>query len=268
MPSRHAEEVFETGAADFERLAPALWNPMGNAVAAAADIVLADRVLDVFCGSGASTIPAAQSVGPDGVVDALDPSPGLLELAQGKASAMSLTTIRFDTTGVADWTGDAPYDVALCCYGLTRFADMAAGTAELARRLRPGGRIALSTWDVGAFTEFRQLLQEACSGEAPTEGLAALEREVANMDQLASTDRLGDWLLSNGFSTAGVDSVPIDVPLDRDTAWALVHGTMFRHLLPGDAAAVDRIRIDFLARVGDGFVLDARSLVAVAETAE
>ncbi|MHA7275044.1 class I SAM-dependent methyltransferase [Arthrobacter sp. HLT1-21] len=268
MPSRPAEEVFAPGAADFERLAPALWNPMGNAVAAAADIALGDRVLDVYCGSGASTIPAAQSVGPDGVVDALDPSAVLLDLARAKADAMSLTTIRFNTAEVTGWTADAPYDVVLCCYGLTHFADLAAGTAGLARQLRPGGRIALSTWDAGAHAGFRQLLEEACSAEAPGRGASRFEREMANISRLASADNLGDWLLGTGFSTAGVDTIPLEVPLDGETAWSVVHGTVFRHLLPADPATVERIRCRFIDRIGDGFVLDGGSLVAVAETAD
>ncbi|MBP2215906.1 class I SAM-dependent methyltransferase [Arthrobacter sp. CAN_C5] len=268
MPPRHAEDVSETGAEDFERLAPALWNPMGNAVAAAADIDLGDRVLDVYCGSGASTIPAAQFAGPDSVVDALDPSSSLLDLARAKAEAMNLTQIRFDTAELAGWTAETPYDVVLCCYGLPRFPDMAVATTELAGVLRPGGRIALSTWDTGAHSEFRQILQEACSAEVPAEGEALLERELANMEQLASTERLGEWLLAHGFSTAGVDSVPLEVPLDADSAWSLVNGSLFRHLLPQDPTATQRIRSGFLDRLGTSYVLDARSLVAVAETAE
>lgn len=267
MSLRPAEEVFPPGAADFERLAPALWNPMGNAVAAAADIALGDRVLDMYCGSGASTIPAAQSAGPDGVVDAIDQSTELLDLARAKADAMSLTTIRFHTARASGWTTDTPYDVILCCYGLTHFADLAAGTAGLAHHLRPGGRIALSTWDTGAHAEFRQLLQEACSTEAPGQGTPRFEQETANIDRLASAGKLGDWLLANGFSTAGVDAIPIHVPLDGDSAWSVVHGTVFRHLLPADPAAIDRVRGRFIDRIGDGFVLDGRSLVAVAETA-
>lgn len=268
MPPRHANDVSETGAEDFERLAPALWNPMGNAVAAAADIVLGDRVLDVYCGSGASTIPAAQFAGPDSVVDALDPSPSLLDLARAKAGAMNLAQIRFETAEPAGWTSDTPYDVVLCCYGLPRFPDMAVATAKLAALLRPGGRIALSTWDMGAHSEFRQILQETCSTEVPPEGEALLERELANMERLASAERLGEFLLAHGFGTAGVDSVPLEVPLDEESAWSLVHGSLFRHLLPQDASAIQRIRNGFLDRLGTGYVLDARSLVAVAETAE
>ncbi|MHA7153680.1 class I SAM-dependent methyltransferase [Arthrobacter sp. TMN-50] len=268
MPPRPTKEAFAPGAADFERLAPALWNPMGNAVAAAADIALGDRVLDVYCGSGASTIPAAQSAGPDGVVDALDPSEELLDLARSKADAMSLTTIRFDTTEVTGWTADAPYDVVLCCYGLTHFADLTAGTAGLAHQLRPGGRIALSTWDAGAHADFRQLLEDACSVETSRQGTSRFEQEMVNIDRLASPEKLGDWLLGNGFSTVGVDAIQIDVPLDGVSAWAVVHGTMFRHLLPADPGAVDRVRARFTDRIGDGFILDGRSLVAVAETVE
>ena len=69
MPESNIGAAFDDGAADFERLAPSLWNPMGNALVAAAEIEVGHRILDAGCGTGATPIPAAQYAGPGGRVD-------------------------------------------------------------------------------------------------------------------------------------------------------------------------------------------------------
>lgn len=268
MHAHHAGEVFDRGAAVFERIAPALWNPMGNAVVAAADISLEERVLDACCGSGASTIPAAQSTGPGGLVDAVDLSAGLLALARDKAAAMSLDHVRFTRADIMQWQTDTPYDAVLCCYGLFFLPDMAGATVRLSGLLRPGGRLALSTWDDGAHEPFNRLLWESCVAERPELGTAPRPQAMTNVELLSSEPKLSRWLLDHGFDSVTVDRAPLDIPLDDDLAWSLVLGSGFRDLLPADAAAVARVRESFLTRIGDGFVFNADSLIAVARTPE
>ena len=53
--------IFDAGAGDFERMAPSLWNPMGNALVAAADVRLDESVLDACCGGGLAAPSAAAS---------------------------------------------------------------------------------------------------------------------------------------------------------------------------------------------------------------
>ncbi|MEU3621339.1 hypothetical protein [Amycolatopsis coloradensis] len=52
--------AFDDAAADFTALGRHLWEPIGEATAAAAGIRTGDRVLDACCGTGASAIPAAR----------------------------------------------------------------------------------------------------------------------------------------------------------------------------------------------------------------
>src|SRR6266436_3055149 len=52
-------------------------------------------VLDVGCGPGRLTIPIARQVGPQGEVVAMDMQAGMLQRAQDKAQAASLTNIQF-----------------------------------------------------------------------------------------------------------------------------------------------------------------------------
>ncbi len=266
MSPRHASAMPHQGAEDFEMLAPALWNPICNAVVAAADVLLGERILDAWAATGAGTIPAAQLCGPDGIVDAVDPSAAMLDLARGKAEALNLENIRFTAADPSSWQSE-PYDAVLCCYGIFLVPDMAVTTARMAALLRPGGRFAMSTWDAGALESFEAALLEACAAEQPGSQLVNRPAFAANWEQLASEEKLIRWLGGHGFTDITVQAVPLSVPLEPDMAWSLVLGSGYREVLPEDAALRGRVRDRFTALLGDSFVLDAASLVAVGRAA-
>jgi ubiquinone/menaquinone biosynthesis C-methylase UbiE len=263
MGAQDTPDLFTPGAQAFEQLAPALWNPMGNAVAAAADIKLGETVLDACCGSGASTLPAAQYAGPDGRVDGIDLSPGLLDIAAGKVAALNLDNVELAEADLMQWQPETPYDAVLCCYGLFLVPDMAAGTRKLADLLRPEGRLALSTWDEKALQPFADALWECCTAERASLADARPWPDV-NRERINSEDKLTAWLLSNGFRSADVERVPCDVPLDAELAWCLVQGTGYRSLLPRDTAGVERVRESLLEKLGGDASLNADTLIAVA----
>jgi ubiquinone/menaquinone biosynthesis C-methylase UbiE len=256
--------LFDDGAEHFERLAPVLWNTMGNALVAAADLHMGQSVLDACCGSGSGTIPAAQSVGPDGRVDAVDLSAGLLALAKAKAAALNLGSVRFAEADVSGWTSAEPYDAVLCGYGLFFLPDMAAGAAHLASQLRSGGKLAVSTWQEHAHEPFASLLRELCFEEQPQLRAAPVPKPTRQMAGISSVDKLRTFLETAGFASVEVHETPLQVPLDAELAWTLVLGTGYRFLLPSDAAARDRVRSRLLEGLGDDMTLNADSLIAVA----
>ena len=99
------------------------------------------RVPDVCCGTGASTLPAAQAVGPEGQVIAVDLAGELLKLGQAKAQAAWLHCMEFhrgDMTGLG--FPDGYFDAVVCVFGIFFVPDMKTRVAELWRMVRPGGR--------------------------------------------------------------------------------------------------------------------------------
>lgn len=264
MPARHAATLPDGGAEDYDRLAPAVWNPVSNAVIAAADILVGERVLDVFAGTGTGTIPAAQLAGPDGHVDALDRSSAMLDLAEGKAEALGLGNVSFHCADPARWAPEAPYDAVVSCYGVFLLDDMDADMDRIVRMLRPGGRTALSAWDDGALEPFGELLLDsirACGSAGADSSPTPVF--VENCRRLASTDRLQEWLESRGLVEVSVEKLGLAVPLEPRHAWSLALGSSYRGLLPDDAGELRRVREAFTERLGDDFVLNADSLIAV-----
>ncbi|MET4061510.1 trans-aconitate methyltransferase [Arthrobacter sp. UYP6] len=263
MPETNIGTAFDDGAAEFERLAPSLWNPMGNALVAAAEITMGESILDAGCGTGATTIPAAQYAGPDARVDGVDLSAQMLALAQAKANTLSLANVSLTVGDVARWAAEEPYDVILSAYSIFFLPDMDAAAAHLVSNLRSGGRLALSTWADGALNPFTDLLVQECRRERP-ELTGPLSGARDNTERLNTPEKLTAWLETLGLQDIKVLSTPAQVQLNHSLAWSLVLGSGLRFLLPGDPEAMERVKAAFLTQLGEEHLLNADTLIASA----
>jgi demethylmenaquinone methyltransferase / 2-methoxy-6-polyprenyl-1,4-benzoquinol methylase len=108
----------------------------------AADLARAgegDRVLDVACGTGDLAIELARRVGPSGEVIGSDFSERMLELARAKAPGL-----RFEQANALDLPyDDDSFDAATVGFGARNFSDLPQGLREMARVVRPGGRVVI-----------------------------------------------------------------------------------------------------------------------------
>lgn len=264
MPEQHPlESAFDAGAADFERLAPSLWNPMGNALVAAADVHLGEQILDACCGGGAITIPAAQSAGPDGAVDGVDISADLLDVARRKAGTLSLDNAAFHRSDILAWQPDTQYDVVLCGYAVFFLPDMDAGVRHLVSLLRSGGRLALTTWADGSLTEFSSMLYRHCVAVAG-EGAPATMGARDNMYAINTPEKATAWLQGLGLEQVEAVHTPAPVQLNPELAWSVILGSALRLLLPEDPAATEKVKEAFLAELGEDYTLNADTLVVTA----
>ena len=129
----------------FDRISP-VYDVMNHAMTAGLDrrwrrlaaetaVRPGDAVLDACCGTGDLAI-AAERAG--GRVTGLDFSEQMLVRARGKSDSVEwvlgdVTALPFD---------DASFDAVTVGFGIRNVPDLEAGLAELARVLRPGGRVA------------------------------------------------------------------------------------------------------------------------------
>jgi demethylmenaquinone methyltransferase/2-methoxy-6-polyprenyl-1,4-benzoquinol methylase/phosphoethanolamine N-methyltransferase len=101
-----------------------------------------ERVLDVGCGPGSLSIPAAEKVGPAGSVAGIDASPEMIAVARGKARKKGLD-LDFRVAPVEALPfADGEFDVVLSSFMLHHLPEdvREAGFAEVYRALKPGGR--------------------------------------------------------------------------------------------------------------------------------
>ncbi len=164
--SKSAAEIYD------EFFVPALFGEWAGPLCDAAEIGPGDAVLDVACGTGATTREAARRVGPAGRVAGLDCNAGMLDVARTQAPAIEWTE-NFAESLPYD---DGAFDRALCQFGLMFFGDRVRALREMRRILRPGGTLAVSVWDdVGNSPGYDAMIRliEAMFGPEPADALRA-----------------------------------------------------------------------------------------------
>jgi SAM-dependent methyltransferase len=152
-------------AGDFPSIARrALW-PVGERLVRRVGIGRDEDVLDVACGTGKAAIRAAQA---GGRVTGTDLTPELFDAARREADAAGVSVDWVEGDAEALPFADAGFDVVLSTFGVMFAPRHAVAAAELARVLRPGGRLALCNWTPeGAQGELFRALADFAPGPPP-----------------------------------------------------------------------------------------------------
>src|SRR5262245_36117316 len=107
-----------------------------------AELIPGESVLDVCCGTGDLSFELAKRAMPGGSVVGCDFSEPMLDLARQKASERGIEGVRFEWADALNLPYDAGrFDAVTVGFGVRNFADRDRGLAEMARVLRPGGRL-------------------------------------------------------------------------------------------------------------------------------
>ncbi|MEO6859722.1 MAG: bifunctional demethylmenaquinone methyltransferase/2-methoxy-6-polyprenyl-1,4-benzoquinol methylase UbiE [Solirubrobacteraceae bacterium] len=110
-----------------------------------AGLAAGDRALDVATGTGDLAFELARRVAPGGSVVAGDFSEGMLKLARAKlphAEVPAGVQVHFETANaLALPYADDEFAAATVGFGARNFSDLRQGLAEMARVVRPGGRV-------------------------------------------------------------------------------------------------------------------------------
>ena len=119
--------------------------PLGRAAMAALKPRPGERILDIGCGSGQTSVELAGAVAPDGAVLGVDISRPLLDTARARSpGANDVTFLEADAQTAAFEPG--AFDAAFSRFGVMFFADPPAAFANIRRALKPGGRLAFICW--------------------------------------------------------------------------------------------------------------------------
>lgn len=133
---------------NYPAVASELISDLGSVLVEACDIQPNDRVLDVACGSGNASIPAALL---SAKVTACDLTPALLESGRLLAESLGLEVIWKEGDAEQLPFADGSFDVVMSCVGVMFAPHHRRSGDELIRVCRPGGMIGLLNWTPGGF---------------------------------------------------------------------------------------------------------------------
>jgi SAM-dependent methyltransferase len=106
-----------------------------------------ERILDVGCGCGHTTVALAERLGPAGRATGVDISRPMLEVGRARPVSPGLADMAFrEADAQQDDLGQGQWDGVFSRFGVMFFSDPVAAFANLRRSLRPGGRLAFVCW--------------------------------------------------------------------------------------------------------------------------
>jgi SAM-dependent methyltransferase len=121
--------------------------PLGECAIAAAKVRPGERIIDIGCGTGPTTLALARAAAPDGRVLGCDISPVLTDEASRRALAAGVTNLRFASGDASTYPFESgAADLLFSRFGVMFFGDPAAAFRHLNGALKPEGRLVFLVW--------------------------------------------------------------------------------------------------------------------------
>lgn len=170
------------------------------------------NLLDVCTGTGVVAISAAEQL-VDGRVTGIDLSAGMLQQAKAKADQLKLENIDFQQMDLEHLELPAQsFDVATSSFGLFFLEDMTRALQNIVDTVKPGGRVAISTFTGDAFSPMADLFirrYESCGREVPP----------LSWQRLASNELIEEQFRAAGISDVTVYHEPLGYQMTSSQSW-------------------------------------------------
>lgn len=266
--------VFDRAAATYVRVGPLFFDILARRLVELAELEPGQSVLDVATGTGAVLLPAAERVGPAGLVVGIDLSEGMLARAAQQVQERALANVRLERMDAERLELPAArFDRVLCGWGLFLFPEPDRALAEIRRVLKPGGRLVATTAGV-RFEAAGQWILDVVERHWPPR-MPIPERPTLRFTRPGD---LVDALTGAGLSSIRVVDGAFDFVFPgEDEWWAWLNSISARAFLDliertRGPAALTSLKAELLERVrssrqSDGIHLPTDQLTAIATRA-
>jgi SAM-dependent methyltransferase len=200
-----------------------------------------EAVLDIGCGSGQTSLMAADAVGAAGRVTGVDVSRQLLELARRRAEGRG--NLRYIEADAATYAFAPEHDLLMSRFGVMFFDDPTGAFANLRKAARPGGRLAFICWRAMTENEYAAMPFEIARPLMPA--LPPADPHAPGPFALADADRLRVLLAGAGFSDIAITKHDGLMPMGTTPDQAGIQATS----LGPTARALRNFSADVQARV-------------------
>jgi len=209
MPADNSEQIAEWNGAlgqrwvAMQREIDRIVVPFGDAALKAAAPQPGERVIDVGCGCGDTSIEMARIVGEAGVVLGIDVSQPMLEVARSRGALANCAHLAFRDGDASEAALPANTDLLFSRFGVMFFSQPSRAFSHLRKSLRKGGRCVFVCWraprdNVWAMTPLSAA--RAAMGVTPTPA----DPDAPGPFAFADEERLRAILLDAGFGAINV----------------------------------------------------------------
>lgn len=211
VPEPDVTAMFDTIAPVYDRLntimtvgRDASWR---RAAVRAARVPVGGSALDVACGTGRLSALVAAAVGPFGHVVGVDLSTAMIERAE--RHHRDVVQLRFEIANALHLPfEDDAFDAATIAFGLRNLSDYEAGFREMARVVRPGGRVVCLELTMPRPRLWGRVFQASFRRFAPLAGRIAGVGETyaylpTSLDGFPDADRLARTMAQAGLAHVG-----------------------------------------------------------------
>jgi SAM-dependent methyltransferase len=257
---------------DLEDQLDEVGGPPGQLAMDRLDLLPGQRVVDLGCGSGRTTLELASRVGPDGEVLGVDIAAEMLARGRERAARSGAGNIEFLHADVqVHDLGQARFDAAYSRFGVMFFTDPVAAFANVRTALRPGGMLSFVCWQ-GVFDNEWMLVPGAAVASVTGSLPPMPGPDEPGPFSLADPDRVRAVLDAAGFESLAIephaDHVVISEARIPEVALTSIRvGGVREALREADDQTRERalaaIEEDLRARLQDGEVRVSRGVLLV-----
>jgi SAM-dependent methyltransferase len=214
---------------------------ISGAVLAFAAAKPGEAVLDIGCGTGATTLALADAVGPAGRVSGVDVSQPMLDLARKRTSGRATIALTLADASAAPFRPEQ--DLLFSRFGVMFFDHPASAFANLRTALKPGGRLAFVCWRSPAENPWASVPLQAAKPFLPEQ--PPPDPLAPGPFAFADAGRVRAILAEAGFSAPRIEKYDGPMRMGRDpdevAAQTLRIGPLARAAAELDAATREKI---------------------------
>jgi len=181
------------------------------------------RVLDIGCGFGDTTLDIARQVGPTGSVMGFDCAERYLEVAASEARQIGVDNVRYATADVQLGDLGGPWDHAFSRFGTMFCALPGAAMRNVLKHLKPGGELTMIVWRKREDNPWLYAAEQCVRKLVPVVDHDETDQVHCGPGpfSMAGPDMVSDLLMSCGFERVRFERQDRDILIGRDVEEAV-----------------------------------------------
>lgn len=219
------KETFNAASAGYDKPALRFFSAAAEHLAERLNLVGNERVLDVASGTGTVALACARRLGA-GHVTGIDLTEGMLEKAREKSRAQAWHNLTFKCMNLEamDFAAE-PFGAASCGFGIFFLPDMESGMHCIAKQVKPGGAIGISSFTGYMMEPMSQMFLKRIQSNG-------IDLPMMSWKRLDEVDKIIALYRSAGLERVDVQTRQVGHYLaNSDEWWDVVWYSGFRGLL-------------------------------------